>query len=108
MWQGRSVQWTGKGTVDGNTVRFNYHYTRNKPSLWENGTMYLTRTNKKTLSGKWVTHSKKYQQAITFVQTRSDDKKAAPKPASTKECGPGFFSDGAGNCRPLTMPKEER
>lgn len=73
MWQGKSVQWTGTGTVTGNKVQFNYSYTRNKPALWENGTMYLIRTNKKTLSGKWVAHSKKYQQAITFVRTSSDD-----------------------------------
>ncbi|MCP4669258.1 MAG: hypothetical protein GY849_23240 [Deltaproteobacteria bacterium] len=73
MWEGRSVTWTGSGTVSGNNVRFNYRYTGYKPAMWENGTMTLTRMSKKSLTGSWTTHSGKYSLNIMFVQTKSYD-----------------------------------
>ena len=128
MWQGNEVVWSGSGTISGDKVTFPYRYTKNKPAMWEGGTMTLTRTAKKKLSGSWVTNSGNFTQPITFIQTKSDDparptppaptpvaKKKAPKPAARRTattqpnpCPAGFHHRGGGECIPNTRAVEER
>lgn len=134
-WQGKTVTWSGSGTVNGNRVQFAYNYTGYKPEGWESGTMTLTRTNKKTLSGSWTTASGNYTQPITFVQTRSDDPDPTPPPAAAARapamrrqparrrttppppaapsrsggnCPPGWINGGEGRCMPPTIKTETR
>ncbi|MBT3181565.1 MAG: hypothetical protein HN337_03535 [Deltaproteobacteria bacterium] len=128
-WNGAQVVWTGNGTVSGNKVTFAYKYLKNKPEFWENGTMTLTRTSKNKLVGKWVAYSGKYSQAITFIQTKSDDPKkpsatqapvakqkvqkknkmpAIPTATQKNPCPAGYHHHGSGECRPNTIPKVER
>jgi len=124
MWEGKPVTWTGNGTVSGNSINFTYSYSGYKPELWENGTMQLTRTNKRTLKGSWTSHSKKYSQNIVFIKTSPDiptpstpskepvEKKPAPvinnAPVKSGNCPPGYIDGGPGHCMPPTMKKEER
>lgn len=131
-WEGKSVTWSGSGTVSGDTVKFNYAYTGYRPEGWENGTMTLRRTNRKTLSGSWTTSSGKYTQPITFIQTRSDKPEPAPSPAQRPQaqqpaakapsaapaapkqpakqgsCPPGYIYGGPGRCTPYLREVEER
>ncbi len=130
QWQGKKVTWSGSGTVNGNRVQFAYNYVGYTPEGWESGTMVLTRTNKKTLSGSWTTASGSYTQPITFMQTRSDDPtpppatrapatrrqparhRTTPPPSSAPtrsgNCPPGWIDGGPGRCMPPTLPVEER
>ncbi len=134
VWEGKTITWLGSGTISGDEVRFNFRYTSARPEGWEDGSMVLTRTNRKTLSGKWTTASGKYSNPITFIQTRSDDPEALPasgkpprgqkpneKPDSPREvhkqnappsrsivCPPGQIYEETLGCTPYLREKEER
>jgi len=129
-WQGKQVTWAGSGTVNGNAVTFSFDYTKNRPPMWEGGTMTLTRTAQKKLEGKWTTNSGKFSQAILFLQKKSDDpkkpaaasassgttkkpaKKAPPPmPASAAQknpCPPGFVHRGGSECIPSKLKSNVR
>ncbi|MBN1283355.1 MAG: hypothetical protein JXA24_06260 [Proteobacteria bacterium] len=94
QWEGKTVTWTGSGTVSGDVVKFNYSYTGFRPEGWEDGTMTLRRTNSRTLSGSWTTASGKFSQPITFVQTRSDEPGPA-FPSGQQKAGPAAHAPAA-------------
>mgnify|MGYP007056007920 FL=1 len=79
-WQGKEVQWRAQGTRNGNTVSVRYFYTKNRPAGWENGTMNFLLTGGNTLSGKWVSESRRYSQNITFTLVQRQDPRAERTP----------------------------
>jgi hypothetical protein len=66
MWKGKMVEWKARGELRGRALNLKYWYTQNKPAGWEPGTMELRLTDSKTLSGRWVSETRKYQQIITL------------------------------------------
>lgn len=132
-WEGKTVTWSGSGTVSGDTVTFAFDYTGYRPAGWEGGQMTLRRTDRKTLSGKWTTASGTFSQPITFIQTRFDDPEKPPQasvapvprqtaaPASSAPqqtpmtakprgmaCPPGQMYEENVGCTPYLREKEER
>jgi len=65
-WKGKVVEWKARGEMRGCALKLKYWYTQNKPEGWEPGTMELRLTDSKTLSGRWVSETRKYQQIITL------------------------------------------
>lgn len=80
-WKGKTVEWKASGDMRGCALNLKYWYTQNKPEGWEPGTMELRLTDSKTLTGRWVSETRKYNQIITL-------KYLGPE-GSRKDTGPG-------------------
>jgi len=70
MWKGKQVEWRATGELRGRGLNLRYWYTQNRPEGWEPGTMELRLTDSKTLTGCWISETKKYRQSITLKYVR--------------------------------------
>lgn len=78
LWKGKVVEWQARGEMRGRALNLKFWYTRNKPEGWEPGTMELRLVDGRTLSGRWVSETRKYQQNITLKLVRSGSHRPAP------------------------------
>ncbi len=76
LWHGKTVEWQARGEMRGSALNLKYWYTLNQPAGWGPGTMELRLVDSRTLAGRWVSETRKYQQIITFKFVRHQTRPA--------------------------------